>query len=448
MHFGHESMRTHLASLVSGVSLMLLLDTHAQICQLGALSQTGRCKTLDMTADGYGRGEGCVVFVVRALSDLISNVATVMLATHARCGIAGTAVNQDGRSSSLTTPNGASQQALLRIAATRANTERLSSVTIHGTATPLGDPIEVAALSAVFCIVSQNGDVTNFPLHIQAPKSVLGHLEGAAGTHAILKTISAMNAASVSPIAHLRTISTHVVSAFGGETLKVPSERAAYSLSSSNSSYGVSAFGMSGVNSHSVICLTTNGFPISFSSAHYALTFRQIIWPRKTVHTVLGEATCQNDKIIFSLSNKPEVIEGLMDHRVCGCAILPAAMSMSAALAATQAVYHEVKREFSDTSRALTNVTFVKPLFITGMTVMRCELSLHSIATLSTTFGENMAVGVRFAMSKYRCTATPPIATKLVSSRNITSLHSFHIHLRGNICRSHVHTRVSHGKIN
>ena len=448
MHFGHESMRTHLASLVSGVSLMLLLDTHAQICQLGALSPTGRCKTLDMTADGYGRGEGCVVFVVRALSDLISNVATVMLATHARCGIAGTAVNQDGRSSSLTTPNGASQQALLRIAATRANTERLSSVTIHGTATPLGDPIEVAALSAVFCIVSQSGDVTNFPLHIQAPKSVLGHLEGAAGTHAILKTISAMNAASVSPIAHLRTISTHVVSAFGGETLKVPSERAAYSLSSSNSSYGVSAFGMSGVNSHSVICLTTNGFPISFSSAHYALTFRQIIWPRKTVHTVLGEATCQNDKIIFSLSNKPEVIEGLMDHRVCGCAILPAAMSMSAALAATQAVYHEVKREFSDTSRALTNVTFVKPLFITGMTVMRCELSLHSIATLSTTFGENMAVGVRFAMSKYRCTATPPIATKLVSSRNITSLHSFHIHLRGNICRSHVHTRVSHGKMN
>jgi acyl transferase domain-containing protein len=107
-----------------GVSLMLSPVTMSRICQLGALSPAGRCRTLDASADGYGRSEGCLAFVITAAD------AAAPLGGGGGGGggdgfesavyIAGSAVNQDGRSSSLTTPNGASQQSLLRAAAFQA----------------------------------------------------------------------------------------------------------------------------------------------------------------------------------------------------------------------------------------------------------------------------------------------------------------------------------------
>src|SRR6185436_7653612 len=107
----------------------------------------GRCKTFDAAADGYGRGEGCCVLVLKRLGDAIADGDRPLAL------VLGSAVNQDGASSGLTAPNGLAQQALVRSALrdARVRPHDISYVEAHGTGTPLGDPIEVAALGAVLC---------------------------------------------------------------------------------------------------------------------------------------------------------------------------------------------------------------------------------------------------------------------------------------------------------
>ena len=144
-------------------------------------SNDGRCKTLDASADGYGRGECCGVVHVAKQVDLISDASALM---------SGSGVNQDGRSSSLTAPNGPSQQALI------ASTMRLSSTSadsigqleMHGTGTSLGDPIEVGAATAV--LRSDAKLTTQDALVLEAAKSRVGHCEPGAGIVGIVSAMS------------------------------------------------------------------------------------------------------------------------------------------------------------------------------------------------------------------------------------------------------------------
>ena len=110
------------------------------------MAKDGRCKTFDAAADGYVRGEGCGMVLLKRLSDAIADGDRV-LAT-----IQGSAVNQDGRSGGITAPNGVAQQAVIREALSAAHVEpkEIDYVETHGTGTPLGDSIEAGALSAVF----------------------------------------------------------------------------------------------------------------------------------------------------------------------------------------------------------------------------------------------------------------------------------------------------------
>ena len=129
------------SGLVAGVNLALLNINTSVICAIGALSADGRCKAMDSAADGYGRGEGCGVFIMKG-SMGIDN-----LSPH----ITASGVNQDGRSSALTAPHGPSQQVLLNdIAFEEGNLgySKTSSkyIVAHGTGTNLGDPIEAGSL--------------------------------------------------------------------------------------------------------------------------------------------------------------------------------------------------------------------------------------------------------------------------------------------------------------
>lgn len=131
------------------------------------LSPEGRCKTFDASANGYVRGEGCGVLILKRLSDAVADGDNVLAV------IRGSAVNQDGRSSGLTVPNGPAQQAVVRQALNNSGVlpEQVGYVEAHGTGTSLGDPIEVGALGAVF------KEGRSQPLLIGSAKTNIGHLE-------------------------------------------------------------------------------------------------------------------------------------------------------------------------------------------------------------------------------------------------------------------------------
>ena len=132
-------------ALAGGVNVILTPATSIVLSKAGMMASDGRCKTFDAAADGFVRGEGCGIVVLKRLSDAQAEGDRILAV------IRGTAVNQDGRSAGLTAPNGPAQQALLREALADAGLrpDQVQYVEAHGTGTSLGDPIEVRALAAV-----------------------------------------------------------------------------------------------------------------------------------------------------------------------------------------------------------------------------------------------------------------------------------------------------------
>ena len=148
------------ASLVGGVNVMLIPQTTSRICMLQALSPVGRCKTLDASADGYGRGEALCVGLLAE--------ATEQNAGAMKALVMGSAVQQNGQSSGLTAPNGPAQSALVRQAmlSNSISGDGIGAISMHGTGTPLGDPIEVGALAS-----SLRGSHNNNTLTMGASKA-------------------------------------------------------------------------------------------------------------------------------------------------------------------------------------------------------------------------------------------------------------------------------------
>ena len=160
------------------------------------LSPDGRCKTLDSVADGYVRGEACV----SALLGASSSPAPAAI-------VRGSAVNQDGRSSSLTAPNGPSQQAAIASALHAAGVggKDVGTLQMHGTGTPLGDPLEIGAAQNIFLL-----EVQPQPLALGALKSVIGHSEAPSGLAGLLQVAVGLHSAHLSPIMHLRSMNPYV----------------------------------------------------------------------------------------------------------------------------------------------------------------------------------------------------------------------------------------------
>ncbi|CAL6313896.1 unnamed protein product [Bathycoccus prasinos] len=173
MHLGAKSCNQDecSASLVCGVNLILLSRTTEIFQRAGMLSRDGRCKTLDSTADGYVRSEGCeVLHLIRGYDGLHTVI------------VSGSAVNQDGRSSSLTAPNGPSQRVVIETALENACADAcsLSKFYMHGTGTSLGDPIEIGGILSVV------GHFDRMKFSISAVKTYFGHSECASGISSIL----------------------------------------------------------------------------------------------------------------------------------------------------------------------------------------------------------------------------------------------------------------------
>ncbi|MEZ4619267.1 MAG: polyketide synthase [Caldilineaceae bacterium] len=135
-------------ALAGGVNVILSPLSHIGMAQMQALAPDGRCKTFDAAANGYNRGEGCGVVVLKRLSEAVADRDNILAV------IRGVAVNHDGHSSGLTVPNELAQTALIRraLANGRLQPHEVTYVDAHGTGTPLGDPIEVRGLAGAYAV--------------------------------------------------------------------------------------------------------------------------------------------------------------------------------------------------------------------------------------------------------------------------------------------------------
>ncbi|HZJ67877.1 MAG TPA: acyltransferase domain-containing protein, partial [Kofleriaceae bacterium] len=235
------------------------------------------CKTFDASADGYGRGEGCGIVVLKRLSDAIADHDPVLAVVR------GSAVMQDGHSGGLTVPNGAAQQAVIRAALAHAGVrpDDIDYVEAHGTGTSLGDPIEVRALGAVF------GDShgAEHPLVLGSVKTNIGHLESAAGVAGLIKVVLALGHREIPPHLHLRELNPDIAQEPMAKV--IPTTPMAWPSDGRPRLAGVSAFGLSGTIAHIVVeeAPTTTGEDASASkdalvlpiSAHSPEALRELV---------------------------------------------------------------------------------------------------------------------------------------------------------------------------
>src|SRR4029453_18772363 len=185
-------------ALAGGVNLILSPYIHLALQRAGMLSPSQRCRTFDSAADGYVRGEGCGIAVLKRLSDA-QNDGDLILGV-----IRGSAVNQNGRGNGLTAPSPAAQQALIQEALRAAglNAKDIGYVEAHGTGTRLGDPIEMAALQTVY----DNGRQPDERCWVGSVKTNVGHLEAAAGIAGLIKTVLAIDRGQIPPHLHLEQV--------------------------------------------------------------------------------------------------------------------------------------------------------------------------------------------------------------------------------------------------
>ncbi|MGZ5580800.1 MAG: beta-ketoacyl synthase N-terminal-like domain-containing protein, partial [Methylobacter sp.] len=230
-------------ALAGGVNLMLLVQNSVALSQASMLSPDGRCKTFDASADGYVRGEGCGIVVLKRLSDAVADRDNILAV------IRGSAANQDGASGGLTVPNGLAQQAVIEHALQHAKVtpDLIDYIEAHGTGTPLGDPIEVNALAAVFGATHS----AQHPLLIGSVKTNIGHLESAAGIAGLIKLVLALQHQQLPKQLHYRTPNPHID--WAGLPVRVVSEPVAWPRGGKRRLAGVSAFGFSGSNAHVIV---------------------------------------------------------------------------------------------------------------------------------------------------------------------------------------------------
>ncbi len=233
-------------ALAGGVNLMLSPYGFVMMSKFRGLSPDGRCATFDASANGYARGEGAVMVVLKRYSDAVRDGDPVAAV------IRGSAVNHDGRSSGLTVPNPAAQQQVIQAALRQAGLAPgdVDYVEAHGTGTALGDPIELRALQAVIGRHRPPGA----PLLVGSVKTNIGHLESAAGAAGLLKLVLAVQHAELPP--HLHFTEPNPEAGWDRLHIEVTADGRAWPVADGAGRPrigAVSSFGASGTNAHAVI---------------------------------------------------------------------------------------------------------------------------------------------------------------------------------------------------
>jgi acyl transferase domain-containing protein/NADPH:quinone reductase-like Zn-dependent oxidoreductase/SAM-dependent methyltransferase/acyl carrier protein len=245
VHLACQSLRNRECNLAlaGGVNLILSPEISITSTKARTLSPDGHCKTFDASANGYVRGEGCGIVVLKRLSDALADGDRI----HAM--IRGSAVNQDGATSGITVPNKAAQAEVIRQALERAGIEpnQVDYVEAHGTGTPLGDPIEVRALAAVY----SKGRSADRPLIIGTAKTNVGHLESAAGVAGLIKTVLSLKHRSIPPHLHFKKLNPAI--SLDDIPAVIPVQSIPWPKTNKARVAAVSSFGGSGTIVHTIV---------------------------------------------------------------------------------------------------------------------------------------------------------------------------------------------------
>ncbi len=230
-------------ALAGGVNLILAPELLADFASAGFLASDARCKTFDASADGYVRGEGAGMVVLKPLARAIADGDPI------RAVIRGGAINQDGRSNGLTAPSREAQEAVLRSAYRTSGVEpgQVDYVEAHGTGTLLGDPIEARALGAVLAEGRPEGE----RCWVGSAKTNIGHLEAAAGVAGVIKAALALEHGVIPPSLHFDQPNPHIP--FDALPIAIARELTPWPRSKPTRLAGVSSFGFGGTNAHVVL---------------------------------------------------------------------------------------------------------------------------------------------------------------------------------------------------
>ncbi|WP_405854587.1 type I polyketide synthase [Streptomyces sp. NBC_01515] len=245
VHLALESLRTGESelALAAGVNLNLAPDSTLVVDRFGALSPDNTCFTFDARANGYARGEGAVLLVLKPLARALADGDRV----HAV--LLGSAVGSDGATPGLTVPGAATQAQVIRAALHRSGVDGadVQYVELHGTGTRVGDPVEAAALGEVFAA----GRPADAPLLVGSAKTNVGHLEGASGIVGLLKTVLSVRHGRLPAGLNFATPNPDIP--FDSLRLRVRTESGPWPRPERQLLAGVSSFGVGGTNAHVVV---------------------------------------------------------------------------------------------------------------------------------------------------------------------------------------------------
>jgi amino acid adenylation domain-containing protein/thioester reductase-like protein len=246
LHLACNSLQNGESSiaLAGGVNLIINPDLSINFSKMGAMAPDGRCKTFDSRADGYVRGEGAGLVVLKPLSKALEDNDRIYSI------IRGSAINQDGLSNGITAPNRYSQEEVLREAYQNAQVSpgKIQYIETHGTGTPLGDPIEASALNSVL----SEGRDENYPVAIGSVKTNIGHLEAGAGIAGFIKVVLSLWNKHLPASLHYKSPNPHIP--FESLPLYVQTELTAWpDMPGQKALAGVSSFGFGGTNAHMVL---------------------------------------------------------------------------------------------------------------------------------------------------------------------------------------------------
>ncbi|WKG01540.1 type I polyketide synthase [Mycolicibacterium sp. HK-90] len=227
-------------ALAGGVSALIGPGLTRVLDEAGATAPDGRCKTFDDAADGYGRGEGAGVVVLKRLADAERDGDRILAVVR------GGATAQDGRTVGIMSPNGAAQAEMFRLACRMSGVDPagVGYIEAHGTGTPTGDPTEVGALAEVYGAGRADAD----RCRIGSVKPNIGHLEGGAGVMGLIKAVLALHHEAIPPTAGLRRLTGAVDWASSG--LRVPTEVEPWARTETPRQAAVCSYGYGGTIAH------------------------------------------------------------------------------------------------------------------------------------------------------------------------------------------------------